>query len=168
MRHSGLVFKVLAVIAILTLVATMGGMVYVVKAKLAVNEYTLQLGANFNAAMMVNATETYTDADRAVIAEYEGRRVVIVPENYRQVISCLSRQAAMPLLAFVDREEALHISLCGASDLYAQPDKDGEGFTVEWLLSGKRFVMHTSGGNHWERLLQYCLDGAKKSPNIEL
>lgn len=168
MKYGSVVFKILAVITVLTLVLTIGGMVYVVKAKFAVNDYTLQLGTSFNAAMMVNATETYTDADKAVIAEYGGRRVVIVPENYRQVISCLSRQAAMPLLAFVDKEEALHVSICDASDLYAQPDKDGEGFTVEWQLEGKRFVMHTSGGNHWERLLQYCLDGASKAPNIEL
>lgn len=145
-----------------------GGMMYVVKAKYALNDYTLQVGLGFNAAMMVNAQETLLDEDSAVIARYDGQSVVIAPENYKAVQFCLLRQAAMPIFGRVRREGALSITLCGEAQAYIQPDADGEGFTVDWTAKGERFVMHASGGNHWQRLLTLCLEGTAKTPNIEL
>lgn len=156
------------VAAFVSLSLFIGGMVYVVKAKYALNDYTMQVGFGFNAAMMVNAEETHTDADKAVIAQYEGKRVVIVPENYKAVQSCLLRQAAMPLFGRVKHEGALRITLCGETEVYVQSDKDGEGVTAEWIAQDERFVMHAAGGNHWQRLLTLCLEGTAKSPNIEL
>ena len=158
----------MVVTAFAALALFIGGMVYVVKAKYALNDYTMQVGFGFNAAMMVNAEETYTDADKAVIAEYEGKRVVIAPENYKAVQSCLLRQAAMPLFGRVRHEGALRITLCGETEVYVQPDQDGEGFTAEWISDSERFVMHAAGGNHWQRLVTLCLEGTAKSPNIEL
>ena len=68
------------ILAFSALFLFIGGMVYVVKAKYALNDYTMQVGFGFNAAMMVNAEETHMDADKAVIAQYEGKRVVIVDD----------------------------------------------------------------------------------------
>ena len=168
MKLRRIFFYTMVVTAFAALALLIGGMVYVVRAKYALNDYTMQLGLGFNAAMMVNAEETYTDADKAVIAEYEGKRVVIAPENYKAVQSCLLRQAAMPLFGRVAREGALRISLCGEAEAFVQPDKDGEGFTVDWRSGDKRLIMHAAGGSHWQRLLTLCLEGATKSPNIEL
>jgi len=161
-------FWTMVIAAFSALLALMVGMVYVVRAKYALNDYTMQVGLGFNAAMMVNAQETLTDESSAVIAEYEDRRVVIAPENYRAVQSCLLRQAAMPPFGRVRREGALHISVCGTSEMYVQPDDDGEGFTVEWRSGDERYVMHASGGGHWQRLLTLCLEGSTQTKNIEL
>jgi len=163
-----ILFWTMVIAAFSALFALMVGMVYVVKAKYALNDYTMQVGLGFNAAMMVNAEETHTDEDKAVIAEYEGKRVVIAPENYRAVQSCLLRQAAMPPFGRVRREGALHISVCGMSEMYVQPDDDGEGFTVEWRSGDERYVMHASGGSHWQRMLKLCLEGSTQMKNIEL
>ena len=81
--------KALIIAAVTTLVIYIGGMIYVVRAKYSMNDYVVHLGAAFNAATIVNATETYTDEERAVIAEYEGRRAVIIPENYKPLQSYL-------------------------------------------------------------------------------
>lgn len=168
MKLRRILFYAMIAAAFTALFLFIGGMVYVVKAKYALNDYTLQVGLGFNAAMMVNAEETHTDADKAVIAEYEGRRVVIAPENYKAVQTCLLRQAAMPLFGRVRHEGALRISLCGEAEVYIQPDEDGEGFTAEWTSSGKRFVMHAAGGGHWQRMLTLCLEGSTQMANIEL
>ena len=168
MKLRRIFFYTMIAIAFAALFLFIGGMVYVVKAKYTLNDYTLQLGLGFNAAMMVNAEETHTDADKAVIAEYEGKRVVIAPENYKAVQSCLLRQAAMPLFGRLRREGALCISVCGTSEMHVQPDDDGEGFTVEWKSDDDRFVMHASGGGHWSRLLKLCMEGSTQTPNIEL
>lgn len=168
MRLKKVLFYAMLVTAFAALFLFIGGMVYVVKAKYALNDYTLQVGLSFNAAMMVNASETMTDEDSAVIAEYDGKRVIIVPENYKAVQTCLLRQAAMPLFGRVRHEGALHISLCGEAEVYIQPDSDGEGFTAEWISAGKRFVMHTAGGGHWQRMLTLCFEGSSRMPNIEL
>lgn len=168
MKLRRIFFYTMVVTAFAALALFVCGMVYVVKAKYALNDYTMQLGLGFNAAMMVNAEETHTDADKAVIAEYAGKRVVIAPENYKAVQSCLLRQAAMPLFGRVRHEGALRITLCGETEVYVQPDKDGEGFTAEWISDSERFVMHAAGGSHWERLLKLCLEGSAQAENIEL
>lgn len=168
MKLRRVIFWTMVVAAFTALFALMGGMVYVVRAKYALNDYTMQVGLGFNAAMMVNAQQTLTDEGSAVIAEYEGRRVVIAPENYRAVQSCLLRQAAMPPFGRVRREGALRISVCGTSEMFVQPDDDGEGFTVDWRSGDERYTMHASGGGHWQRLLTLCLEGSAQAKNIEL
>lgn len=150
------------------LVVLIGGMAYVVKAKYAINDYNKQMTFAFNAAMMVNAEETFTDDARAVIAEYGGQRVVIAPENYKALQTCLQRQAAMPPFGSVQEEGALKITFCGDSVLLARPDADKDGFLVEWKTGEDRFVMQTRGGNHWERLVSLCMKGRSSVPNIIL
>ena len=161
-------FRAFIAAGLAALLLLIGGMIYVVRAKYALNDYTMQTAMQFNAAMMVNAEETYTDGARAVIAEYAGARMVIAPENYRALLSCLTRQAAMPLYARVDEETAMHIAICGSTDVYIGPDADGEGFTVDWRSPEGRFVMHAAGGNHWERLVTLCMEGSQKAQNIPL
>ena len=167
-RARGFLLRAVVASALAALLLLIGGMIYVVRAKYALGDYTMQTAMQFNAAMMVNAEETYTDEARAVIAEYAGARAVIAPENYRAVLSCLTRQAAMPLYARVDEETAMHICICGSTDAYIAPDADGEGFTVDWRSPEGRLVMHTAGGNHWERLMTLCMEGSQKAQNIPL
>lgn len=159
--------KLIIMLAVSTLVFYIGSMVYLVKAKYAMNEYVVQLGLAFNAATMVNAEETYTDDARAVIAEYAGERSVIVPENYKLLSSYLKWSHAMPPLAFVDKEEALRITICADSRLYIEGDDDGQGATVRFETGEDRFTMHVASVDLWEKILTLCLEGGK-TPNIPL
>ena len=158
--------KAFIVVAVATLVAYIGGMIYLVKAKYAMNEYVLQLGAAFNAATMVNATETHTEPENAVIAAYGNEKSVIVPENYKMLQSYLRMDYAAPPLAFVDKEEALHVSICGESALYIEGDKDGQGAMIRFESAGEHYTMHVAGGDLWQKILSVCLDGSYKAENI--
>ena len=158
--------KALIVAALTTLIVYICGMVYVVKAKYAMNDYVLHLGAALNAATIVNATETYTDPERAVIAEYQGESAVIVPENYKALQSYLRRDHAMPPIAFIDREKALHISICETSHLYIQSDKDGQGALVRLESADEKYTMHVTGGDLFDKILTVSLRGTNNHPNI--
>ena len=160
--------KLLVLIAIATLLFVIFGMGYLVNAKYKMNEYSVQLGAAFNAATYVNATETHTDAENAVIANYQGRSSVIVPENYKALQSYLRRDYAMPPFGKVKEEGALHISICGESHLYIQGDKDGQGALLRLDTDGKSFLMHVTGGDLWEKILKIALEGRNDYPNIPL
>lgn len=159
--------KALIIAAITTLIIYICGMVYVVKAKYAMNDYVLQLGAAFNAATIVNATETHTDPERAVIAEYQGESAVIVPENYKALQSYLRRDHAMPPIAFIDREKSLHISICETSHLYIQSDKDGQGALVCLESADEKYTMHVTGGDLFDKILTVSLHGTHKNPNLD-
>lgn len=160
--------KLFVLLGIATLLFVIVGMCYLVNAKYQMNEYTVQLGLSFNAATYVNATETFTDAENAVIAEYEGRRSVIVPENYKGLQSYLRRDHAMPFLAFVNKDEALHISICDTSHLYIIGDKDGQGAMIRFETNGKNYTMHVTGGDLWQKILDVSLKGSYKAENILL
>ena len=160
--------KLFVLIAVATLLFVIGGMIYLVNAKYQMNDYTVQLGLSFNAATYVNATETFTDEENAVIAEYEGRRSVIVPENYKGLQSYLRRDHAMPFLAFVNKDNALHISICSQSHLYIVGDKDGQGALIRFETNGEKYTMHVTGGDLWQKILDISLDGSYKAENILL
>lgn len=162
------IWKLTIWIALLTLVFVIGGMVYVVKAKFTMNEYVLQLGAAFNAATIVNAEETYTDEERAVIASYQEKRAVIVPENYKALQSYLRRDYAMPFYARINKEEALHISICGQSHVYIVSDKDGQGATLLMESAGESYKMHVTGGDLWDKIVEISMNGRSKYPNLPL
>ena len=160
--------KLFVLLSIATLLFVIGGMVYVVRAKYSMNEYAVQVGAAFNAAIIVNATETHTQPEQAVIASYDGQRSVIVPENYKALQSYLRRDHAMPLLGRVDREKALHISICVQSHLYIVGDADGQGALIRFESAGEKFLMHVRGGDLWDKIVKVCLDGTNKHPNLPL
>lgn len=159
--------KLLIFLGIGTLVFVIVGMGYVIKAKYQMNEYTLQLGAAFNAATMVNATETFTDPDRAVIINYNGQETILVPENYKALLSYLRRDHAMPFLSYLDKETALHISVCNKSHLFIQGDRDGQGALIHFETAGKAYRMHVSGGDLWEKIVTICTKGRNNYPNLQ-
>lgn len=160
--------KLLILLAIGTLLFCIVGMSYVVKAKYQMNEYTVQLGAAFNAATLVNANETFTDAQNAVITHYNGEETVLVPENYKALLSYLRRDHAMPFLSTINKEEALHISICGKSHLYIRGDKDGQGALIHFDTAGNTYRMHVTGGDLWDKILTLSTNGSNKFPNIPL
>lgn len=160
--------KAFIIVAVATLIAYIGGMIYLVKAKYEMNEYVLQLGAAFNAATIVNAEETYTDLENAVIAAYGDEKSVIMPENYKMLQSYLRMDYAAPPLALVDKDEALHISICSESHLYIEGDKDGQGATIRLESAGESYTMHVAGGDLWQKILSVCLDGSYKAENLPI
>lgn len=160
--------KLMIFLGIGTLLFCIVGMTYVIRAKYQMNEYTLQLGAAFNAATIVNATETFTDAENAVIAAYEGQKSVIVPENYKSLLSYLRRDHAMPFLSYINKEKALHISICDGSHLYILGDKDGQGALVYFETAGETYRMHVTGGDLWQKIQDIAIKGSYKAPNILL
>ena len=159
----GMIFITAAVLAFM-----IGGMVYLVKARYAMNDYVVQLGHSFNAAMLVNAEETFTEEEKAVIAEYQGERAVIVPENYKALQSYLRRDSAMPLISLFRRGEALHISFCGENHLYVQGDRDGQGAKILFECGKKTFRMHVSGGDLWQKIVDLSMKGWGQTPNLPL
>lgn len=161
-------WKLMVLIAAGTLLFVIVGMIYVVHAKYKMNDYVVQLGAAFNAATIVNAEETYTDEANAVIAQYQDQRAVIVPENYKALQSYLRRDYAMPPFSRVSKEKALHISFCGHSHLYIEPDRDAQGATLHFESGDETFRMHVTGSDLWERILELCISGRNKYPNLPL
>lgn len=158
--------KLIIFLAIATLVAYIGSMVYLVTAKYKMNDYTLELGATFNAATMVNASTTHTDAASAVIARYKDQSAVVVPENYPALTSYLRREHAMPLFAFVNKDKALHIAVCDESHFYIVGDKSGDGATVRLESAHGTYTMHITGSDVYEKILDLCLKGSQKYPNL--
>ena len=160
--------KLLVALGVGTLIFVIVGFAYIVRAKYSMNEYAVQVAAAFNAATIVNATETHTDEQQAVIATYNGKSSVIVPENYKALQSYLRRDYAMPPFGKVKDEGALHISICGESHLYIRGDKDGQGALLRLDTDGKSFLMHVTGGDLWEKILKVSMDGRNDYPNIPL
>ena len=160
--------KALVFIAIATLLFVIFGMIYLVNAKYQMNEYAVQLGTAFNAATYVNATETHMEQENAVIATYQEQSSIIVPENYKALQSYLRRDHAMPPMGRVDREKALHIAICGKSHLYITGDADGQGALIQFETVGRKFLMHVSGGDLWEKILQIALEGRTSAPNLTM
>lgn len=158
--------KLTIFLAIATLVVYIGSMVYLVTAKYKMNDYTLELGATFNAATIVNATTTHTDVSNAIIARYKDQSTVVVPENYPALASYLRREHAMPLIAFVNKDKALHISVCDESHFYIVGDQNGDGATVRLESSHGTYTMHVTGSDIYEKILDLCLNGSSKYPNI--
>ena len=82
---------------------------YMVYARYQGNDYLMQMPAAFNAALLVNGDETYTEPDKAVICAYEGQRYVILPDNYKAIVSLLRKDSAMPLFRRVGDDAPLTI-----------------------------------------------------------
>lgn len=66
---------ILVIATLLALAMIIASMFYVVHAKYQMNDYVVELGLAFNAATIVNATETHMSEDDAVIAEYRGKNM---------------------------------------------------------------------------------------------
>ena len=143
--------------------------VYVIRAKYEANEYIIQLGASFNAASLLNGAETYTDPEKAVIAEYDGVRTVIVPENYKALNTLLRKDCVMPLLPDSFKNAPLTITVCGQAVITIQPEKNSvDSAQIRFDTGTHTYCMRVSGGNVWTMLVQYATEGSNSYKNISL
>ena len=146
------------------------GFGYVVYARYQGNAYAVQIAASFNAASLVNGQETYTQPDRAVVSSYEGRRFVILPDNYNALVSLLRKDHAMPPFRRVGEDAPLSIVICDSARLRIAPDGDSVdgAFVCYTDDAGKQYTMHVRGGNIWKQLVEYATTGYAKRRNLAL
>ena len=143
---------------------------YVVYARYQGNGYIVHVATSFNAAALVNGEETYTEPDRAVISAFEGRRYVVLPENYKPLVSLLRKDSAMPMFRRVGQDAPLTIAVCGSAQLRIEPDRDSvDGALIAFTdESGKRFTVHVRGGNIWKQIVEYATVGHGQYRNLPL
>lgn len=168
--------KIARVLIIFTLVVLVLGIVFLISSvhsRLTGTEYQFQVDAVLAAASVAGGEDPLTvDPARSVVAEYEGKRAVVVPGNFPALSSYLRKDAASPLLPFlfsVNREKALKITVCGEAVFYAAPrDSSGDVVAVELTTMGRTFRMRADGGNLWWNLLNCCMKGTYHDENIPL
>ena len=162
-------FRILIIVTALLLVFGIGFMIFSVHSRLTAAEYQFQVDAILAAATVANREEPLTDSDKAVIAEYEGQRTVIVPGNYTALSAFLRKDAAMPLFLQIDPEKALKITVCDDAVFLAAPaDDSGDIVVVQLETGGKTFRIRTDGGNQWTSLLTVCTKGTYHDDNLPL
>lgn len=162
-------FRFLIILTVLLLVFGIAFLIYSVHARLTASEYQFQVDAVLAAATVANQGEPLTETDKAVIAEYDGQRTVIVPGNYTALSFYLRKDAAMPPFLNIDREKALKITVCDEAVIYAVPgDAGGDVVLVRLETGGNVFQMRTDGGNQWTSLLAVCTEGTYHDKNIPL
>ena len=117
-----------------------------------------------------NGEETYTDPDRAVISSYQGQRYVIIPENYKAIVSLLRKDCAMPLFSRVGKDAPLSIAICASDTIDIEPCGNGVDEALIRFVngSGKRFAMHVRGGNIWKQLVEYATTGHSERKNLPI
>lgn len=160
--------KTVVLLALAAFLATCLWLGYAVHARHQGNEYVMQLGVAFNATALLNGEETYTDPERAIISAYEGRRYVILPENYKALVSLLRKDHAMPLFRRVGKDAPLAITICDCTTIQAEPDGEDGALVCLVTDAGKRFTMHVRGGNIWKQILEYATVGHSENQNIPL
>jgi len=162
-------FRILLVITILLLVFGIGFLIFSVHSRLITSEYMFQVDAVLSAASVANQDEPLTEADKAVIAEYEGQRNVIVPGNYKSLSFYLRKDAyAWPFIN-VDKEKALKVTVCNEAVFWILPkENDSDVVWVRLETGGKTFQMRTDGGNQWSSILAVCTKGTYHDENIPL
>ena len=87
--------KTFVIFAVILFVVTTAWLGFVVYARYQANDYSVEVAAAFNAATLVNGEETFTDPDRAVISSYQRQRYVIIPENYKAIVSLLRKDCCI-------------------------------------------------------------------------
>lgn len=161
--------KCLVFLVIFLLLAGVGSIVYFLRARMQGTEYQFQVDAILAAAQVANQGKATTDADKAVIAEYEGKRYVIAPGNYLALSSYVRKDAAMPLIPRLDEKNALRITFCGEAEMLAAPaDASGDRVLVRLKSMGQTFHMHIRGGNLWPSLVACCTKGTYHDLNVPL
>ena len=163
-------FKIVVIFVVVIFLGCCAWMGYVVYARHQANDYIVDVAASFNAASLVNGDETYTDPDRAVICTYEGRQYVIIPENYKAIISLLRKECVAPVFRRVGKDAPLVISICNSAELRIEPDADSvDGALISYTAdSGRRYTMHVRGGNIWLQILEYTTTGHSERKNLPL
>ena len=162
--------RVMVVFVIVLLVAGIAFLIFSVHSRLNGTEYQFQVDAVLSAASIANGEDPLTaDPDKAVIAEYQGKRAVVVPGNYTALSSWLRKDAAsLPFLS-IDKEKALKLTVCNEAVFYAVPDNGSEDVVlIELTTMGRTFRIRTDGGNQWQSLLTCCMKGSYHDDNIPL
>lgn len=162
--------KTVVIFAVVLFVATTAWLGFVVYARYQSNDYSVQVAAAFNAALLVNGEETFTDPDRAVISGFQGRRYVIVPENYKAIVSLLRKDCAMPPFKRAGKDAPLTITVCDSATISIRPDGDGvDAALIDFTTGdGKRYAMHVRGGNIWKQFVEYATAGHGQNKNLPL
>lgn len=161
--------KCIIFLVVFLLAAGIGSIVYLLRARMQGTEYQFQVDAILSAAEMVNQGEAATEEDKAVIAEYEGKRYIIVPGNYLALSSYLRKDAVMLLLPRLDESKAIKIVFCGEAEMLLAPaDDTGDRVLIRLRSRGQTFHMHTRGGNQWQSLVACCTKGTYHDENIPL
>ena len=162
--------KMVVIFAVVLFVATTAWLGFVVYARYQSNDYSVQVAAAFNAALLVNGEETFTDPDRAVISGFQGRRYVIVPENYKAIVSLLRKDCAMPPFKRAGKDAPLTITVCDSATISIRPDGDGvDAALIDFTTGdGKRYAMHVRGGNIWKQFVEYATAGHGQNKNLPL
>ena len=156
----------------LTIVMLVGGIAFfafAVHSRMTSMEYQFQVDAVLTAAAVANEEQLVTDPQKAVIAEYQGRRVVVAPENYMALSSYLRKDAAMPLNVRIQEENALKLTVCEEAVFLAEPaDEKGDVVLIRLTTGGRTFGMRTDGGNQWASLVRCCMEGTYHDKNLPL
>lgn len=162
-------FRVLLIITVLLLVLGIGFLIFSVHSRLTTSEYLFQVDAVFSAASVANQDEPLTESDKAVIADYEGQKSVIVPGNYKSLSFYLRKDAYMQPFMRMDKDKALKVTVCDETAFWILPKEDNSD--IVWIrleTGGKTFDMRTDGGNQWSSLLAICTKGTYHDENIPL
>ena len=117
--------RVLIIVTVAMLVFGIVFLIFSVHSRLKGTEYQFQVDAVLTAASIASEEDPLTvDPERSVVAEYGGKRTVVVPGNFRALSSYLRKDAAsMPFLS-ADREKALKLTVCGEAVFYIAPKDD--------------------------------------------
>ena len=118
--------------------AIMGWMLY---ASRTANRFEAQVEMGFMAAKMLNVHTIHMDESKAIVAEYEGERVIVHPDHYDALKLLLTQERAAMLMGEMNKENALRISFCKTSDMFIGPVAEGDGIYVEWLTQGKQYFV---------------------------
>lgn len=162
--------KVLIIIVVLVILTGAGFLIFSVHSRLTNTEYQFQVDAVLSAAAIANGEDPLTtDPAKCVIAEYEGKRSVIVPGNYTALSSWLRKDSAATLFSGPDKSKALKITACNEAVFYISPaDSSGDVVMIELTTMGRTFRVRTKGGNQWTSLLACCTKGTYHDDNIPL
>lgn len=145
-------------------------LIYSVHSRLTNTEYQFQVDAVLSAASIANGEDPLTtDPSRAVIAEYDGKRTVVVPGNYTALSTWLRKDSASLLITGPDRSKALKLTVCNEAEIWAAPDRGSDDVVlIELTTMGRTFRVRTDGGNQWPNLLNCCTKGTYHDDNIPL
>ena len=161
--------KGLTIFVVVLLIAGVLFMGYLLRARSQANEYLFQVDAVLSACEVANGGELLADPDRAVIAEYEGKKAVVAPGNYLALSYYLRKDAVMPFLLRIDRGKALKLTFCDEAVLYAVPaDDSGDRVLLCLETGGRTMNIHIRGGNLWRNLLACCMTGTYHDDNLPL
>ena len=162
--------RIVIIFVVLLLVGGIAFMIYSINSRLQTQEYMFQIDAVFTAAEIASGEDPLTtDPGKAVTAEYEGRKVVVVPGNFLALTSYLRKDAAAKLFPSVDKEKALKLTVCDVAEIWVMPKSgDGDVVYIDMNAGGRSFHVRTDGGNQWKQLLACCMTGTYHDSNIPL